>query len=276
MGKLIVALITFFLSLVGILFIACTQGSVDENKTRQNATCEPPLIPDENGNCVQLLPGNTRSSEDESTTTLPEQEEVTLPARPPPLPPQGQQEQETGPTGRPGETDEEDEPGPPEETETLTFSFRKPTSDEYDLSNFPRPFILDSKRNYSLVRSNDSAGVGCQINLAGMLDSLKAEAYNQEDLDDSDRLEEMQSQNLVILGSPCTNRLASQILNNPIPCNKNLDSGKGYVKLYVMNNKQYALLIMGNTSSETLKACKQIGEGTVSLEGTEDEFTITE
>ena len=181
------------------------------------------------------------------------------PPVPPPLPP--------SPRGIPGDdgSDVSDEPELPENFLTVDAALSG------DLSDLPEPFLVSGERDYTLVWSDGSVGVGCQINLDGAFSSLQAERVSQEDL--LDEWPDLQSKNLIVIGNACINKLTAAILGNPEPCDQFLRAGRGYVKLYEFQEGGRVLLIMGKTDSDTLSACKKIGEGLV-MEGNDVVFVI--
>lgn len=142
--------------------------------------------------------------------------------------------------------------------------------DDYSLSDFPLPFLTDEGRDYVFIWSSGSAGAGCQINLGGSLDSMKATRYFEEEL--VSKWDLIKGNNLVIIGNACNNRLAKEILGNPVPCDDGLVAGKGYVRIVLYDGEHYALLIMGKTNSDIVGACKALGD--VELTGVDDSFSI--
>ncbi|MFH1916934.1 MAG: hypothetical protein ABIJ21_06760 [Nanoarchaeota archaeon] len=188
--------------------------------------------------------------------TVENQTSPLVPSVPPPLPP--------SPPGIPGD-DGPDVPGEPEEVWTVDATLSG------DLSDLPEPFLVNGMRDYSLVWSSGSVGVGCQINLEGEFSTLQAQHVSQEDL--VDQWPDLRAGNLIVIGNACINKFTAAILGNPEPCDQFLRTGRGYVKLYELAEGSRVLLIMGKTGSDTLNACKKIGEG-LAMEGNDVVFVI--
>jgi len=53
----------------------------------------------------------------------------------------------------------------------------------------------------------------------------------------------------VVIGSPCENKAADQLLGSPSPCDKGLNGSTGYIQLFENNNK-VQLLITGLTAED--------------------------
>ncbi len=63
----------------------------------------------------------------------------------------------------------------------------------------------------------------------------------------------------IVIGSPCENKAAAQLLGNPEPCNNELGGSFGYIKLFE-NNGKVQLLITGLNEKDRHSAAKYLAE----------------
>ena len=121
-----------------------------------------------------------------------------------------------------------------------------------DLSNFPGAFISDGKFNGMIVVANQApaSDVIAQSNLAqffvGYLGKpitgttkLSSEVTNLD-------------QNIISIGSPCYNEVSAKIMDNPNPCDKDLEPGKAYIKFFDKGHVQ--IVVAGYSDKGTREA----------------------
>ena len=63
--------------------------------------------------------------------------------------------------------------------------------------------------------------------------------------------------NLIVIGGPCVNSIANDLMNNPADCTKGFESGKGMIKSF-NNSGKTQILIAGNTSLDTRIAARAL------------------
>ena len=123
----------------------------------------------------------------------------------------------------------------------------------YDLSEFPNIF----RGNKAVVvigsaaKAEDMAGA---INVAVTLvqNGISVEAKMDKDIDD------IEAQNLVVVGGPCINSVAARLMDYPQNCVEYFEMGKGKIKLYQHDNARIALLLAGLTAFDTRMATTAI------------------
>ena len=81
----------------------------------------------------------------------------------------------------------------------------------------------------------------------GRLDSIFDKHVAVFDVDAPDVGKEF----MIVVGGPCINSLAAELLDYPLPCNKGFELGKGLIK-YFPDKK--AILVAGYGAQETLAA----------------------
>ncbi|MEK6963328.1 MAG: S-layer protein [Nanoarchaeota archaeon] len=82
------------------------------------------------------------------------------------------------------------------------------------------------------------------------------------------------TQNMIVIGGPCANRVAAQIMGNPKDCSAGFEKEKAILKL-VQTGDKFALLIAGYDNTETLGASYVIAEfSKYALVGNEMEVVV--
>ncbi len=77
------------------------------------------------------------------------------------------------------------------------------------------------------------------------------------------------AQNLVVVGGPCVNTVAAQLLGNPADCTEGFTPGKARVKLFEQANGNVAMLVAGYSGADTRLAGKVIANRAGELSGNE-------
>jgi len=134
-----------------------------------------------------------------------------------------------------------------------------------DLSTFPEMFIKDGNFDAIIVVGDKSpaSDVIAQSNIIQFFIS-----YTGKTLIGSAKLSsevDTLEQNIISIGSPCINPVSAEILNQPNPCDKNIDFGKPLVKLF-RSNGFYRMVIAGYTDKETRQAVTGIISGNVNVQ----------
>ncbi|MEK6969334.1 MAG: S-layer protein [Nanoarchaeota archaeon] len=64
------------------------------------------------------------------------------------------------------------------------------------------------------------------------------------------------SSNFILVGGPCVNKLAAELMGNPSPCDRNFTAGQAVIKLYenVFGGTNSALVIAGHSAEDTKNA----------------------
>ncbi|MFH1510303.1 MAG: S-layer protein [Candidatus Woesearchaeota archaeon] len=83
------------------------------------------------------------------------------------------------------------------------------------------------------------------------------------------------AQNMIVVGGPCANAVAAQLMGNPADCTEGFTEGKAMIKLYEQGSK-VALLVAGYSALDTRRACRVLANsGQYSLSGMEAEVSGT-
>lgn len=127
-----------------------------------------------------------------------------------------------------------------------------------DLSSYPNLLIKDSKLDVTTVvgDKSSSSNVLAQTYIVSSLSSLGRNVNVKNKL--SSEIMEL-NQNIITIGNPCVNEISAKIMNNPVPCDKDFQRGKAYIKLY-KNNGFYHLIVAGYTDLGTKKAAETLAD----------------
>ena len=83
-------------------------------------------------------------------------------------------------------------------------------------------------------------------------------------------------QNMIVVGGPCANTVAAELLGNPEPCTEGFSEGKALIKLWEHTNGNVAILVAGFTALDTRRAARVMANfGDHALSGTEVEVSGT-
>lgn len=83
------------------------------------------------------------------------------------------------------------------------------------------------------------------------------------------------AQNMIVIGGPCANSVAAELLGNPENCMVGFEEGKAIIKLYE-NGDNVAMLVAGATAMDTRRAARVLSDlDDYTLEGTEVEVIGT-
>jgi hypothetical protein len=83
------------------------------------------------------------------------------------------------------------------------------------------------------------------------------------------------AQNLIVVGGPCVNTVAAELLDNPANCAEGFVPGKSRVKLFEHANGNVAMLVAGYSGADTRLAGKVIAHRWTELSGMEVEIEGT-
>ena len=67
-------------------------------------------------------------------------------------------------------------------------------------------------------------------------------------------IEDVNAQNLIIVGGPCVNTVAAELLGNKPDCTEGFTDGAGKIQLIPLENDNYALLVAGKWGEDTRRA----------------------
>ena len=78
------------------------------------------------------------------------------------------------------------------------------------------------------------------------------------------------AQNIIVVGGPCVNAAAAELLGNPADCTEGFTEGTGVLRLFERANGNVALLVAGMTGMDTRRAARALSEySSHALAGTE-------
>jgi len=142
-----------------------------------------------------------------------------------------------------------------------------PTNDPNEISiEYPRnqriPQIFITGEGASLTTTSATSGTAVVVNRI----EVGATKLASE-------VPDITAVNAILVGGPCANAAAAEIMGNPADCTAGFEAGKGLIKLFE-NDGNVAMLVAGYAAADTRAAAKVISNhGDYALEGTAREVT---
>ena len=153
-----------------------------------------------------------------------------------------------------------------------------PTADSCDgeLSNYPEMFVTDGTFNGYLVigenaYSSDNLAItdiATSMRYTNEVGELTPVTFVDAFKLDSE-IASVTAQNLIVVGIPCYNFVAAELLGNPDDCREDFTPGQGRIKLFQHANGNYALLVAGYSGGDTRLAAQVLADRYDELSGDE-------
>ncbi len=140
---------------------------------------------------------------------------------------------------------------------TPTGSPNELTLDYPEAQRLPQVYITSGAVTSSSTSGGDLTPV--EVGVATKLDSEVADAW---------------AQNLIVVGGPCVNTVAAELMGSPATCTEGFTPGKAVVKLLEKNGK-VAMLVAGYSGADTRLAGKVVAQQPEKLSGMEVEVEGT-
>jgi hypothetical protein len=83
------------------------------------------------------------------------------------------------------------------------------------------------------------------------------------------------NKNLVVVGGPCINSVAAELLGNPAVCSEGFEPGKALIELFDLDNGKVAMLVAGYEALETQAASRAVATTDARLSGDAVSLTVT-
>ncbi len=132
-----------------------------------------------------------------------------------------------------------------------------PTVSAYTIADWPSFYVSNGKFNAIYVVGEESSAL--DVVSATIISSSLAKFENVTTEVGTSKLDseisDVTIKNAIVIGSPCDNTAAAQLMGNPVPCYKNLGGSVGYIKLFEKNGK-VQLLITGLKDKDRNAAAK--------------------
>jgi len=144
-------------------------------------------------------------------------------------------------------------------------TFREPASDPDELEieypekqRLPQVYFTSGATTSKKSASGDLTKV--EVGVASKLDS---------------EVTSVTAQNLIVVGGPCVNTVAAELLGNPADCTEGFTAGKARIKLFEHANGNVAMLVAGHSGADTRLAGSLIANRWEELSGMEVEVEGT-
>ncbi len=138
-------------------------------------------------------------------------------------------------------------------------------------SGSPQELTYEYPENQRLPQVYITSGaVTSSSSAAGDLTSVEVGVATKLDSEVAD----VWAQNLIVVGGPCVNAVASELMGSPASCAEGFTPGKAVVKLFEKNGK-VAMLVAGYSGADTRLAGKVVAQQPSKLMGSEVEVEGT-
>ncbi|HIH11664.1 TPA: hypothetical protein HA241_05715 [Candidatus Woesearchaeota archaeon] len=145
------------------------------------------------------------------------------------------------------------------------LTFNEPASDPDELTySYPKVQRLPQLYFTSGATSTSSSSAG-DLTRVTIVDATKLDS----------EVASVSAQNLVVVGGPCVNSVAAELLGSPADCAQGFTPGKARVKLFEQANGNVAMLVAGYSGADTRLAGKVLAHRFSELTGDEVEIEGT-
>ncbi|MBU3942325.1 MAG: hypothetical protein KKF74_05420 [Nanoarchaeota archaeon] len=135
------------------------------------------------------------------------------------------------------------------------------------LADYPKPFVSKDVLN-SIIIVGEHAKTGDMIGAIGIATSLGPPFESGIIVLDTE-IDNIKEQNIIVVGGPCVNMAAAEIMGWPLKCDQGFEPGKAKIKLFD-NGNNIALLVAGYSVYDTTMACRVLANyGDYKLAGSE-------
>ena len=122
-----------------------------------------------------------------------------------------------------------------------------------DLTNYPKPFVSKDILN-SIIIVGENAKTGDMIGAINIATNLGPPFESGVIVLDTE-IDNIKEQNVIIVGGPCVNTVAAEVMGYPAKCDQGFDPGKAKIKLF-NTGSNVALLVAGYAVDDTVMACR--------------------
>jgi hypothetical protein len=122
-----------------------------------------------------------------------------------------------------------------------------------DLSDYPTPFVQNEVLN-SIIIVGENAHAGDMIGALDMAIALGLPLESRIIMLDIE-IDNIKEHNIIVVGGPCVNMAAAELLGWPLKCDQDFEPGKAKIKLFD-NGNNTALLVAGYAIDDTTIACR--------------------
>jgi len=122
-----------------------------------------------------------------------------------------------------------------------------------DLADYPKPFIDKDMLN-SIIVVGENAHTGDMIGAFDIAMTIGLPIESTIIVLDTE-IDNIKDQNIIVVGGPCVNMAAAELLGWPLKCDQDFEPGKAKIKLFD-NGNNIALLVAGYSVYDTTMACR--------------------
>jgi hypothetical protein len=83
------------------------------------------------------------------------------------------------------------------------------------------------------------------------------------------------NKNLIVVGGPCINSIAAELMGNPASCSEGFEPATALIQLFDLDNGNVAMLVAGYEALETQAACRAVATNNQGLQGNTSVLSVT-
>jgi hypothetical protein len=128
---------------------------------------------------------------------------------------------------------------------------------QFDLLDYPMPFVVNGSSGNTLIIVGENAKAEDMMGAVEIANSLGLKIDSELFVLDT-QINSVKESNAIVVGGPCVNMAAAELLGFPNNCDDGFSSGKAKIKLFHGLDGQgdnVALLVAGYSAMDTRLAC---------------------
>jgi len=134
----------------------------------------------------------------------------------------------------------------------VIFTISVVATKDFDLSDYPKPFVKENVLT-SVIIVGENAKIGDMMGAIDIATSLEPQ-FEPGVIKLDTEIDSIKGKNIIVVGGPCVNTVAAEIMGWPQKCDQDFEPGKAKIKLFKGEN--VALLVAGYSVTDTTIACK--------------------
>jgi len=150
-------------------------------------------------------------------------------------------------------------------------------ADIFDLSDYPSPFVKDGEFN-AIVVVGDKAHASAVLSAVDIINGAGYSTVGAIKI--ASEVDDIRTQNAIVVGGPCANAAAADLLGNPAICAAGFGEGKGVIQLFHHSGGKVSLFVAGYSADDLRRAARVLAnykewQAAGKLKGLEVEVTGT-
>lgn len=129
-----------------------------------------------------------------------------------------------------------------------------PVVSAISLQDYPDIFVKNNNLEVTLI-VGDLATASDTIGAVEIAVALQSEFFTNSNVKAvlASEIENIDSQNLIVVGGPCANSVAAELMNYPLDCTSPIQPNTGIINIYDFG-KTSTILVAGSSATDTRRA----------------------